>query len=75
MLPLFLKVSGSGAWHLSCLQLFSHLVKGGIFCHADFVVVTKGSPLSAVGDYEPISIALLSKAFEKIVAGKLSHRL
>ena len=43
---------------------------------ADAVPLPKGSPSSDVGDYRPISItSVLSKVFEKIVAGKLSHYL
>ena len=44
---------------------------------ADVFPVPKRSPSSAVGDYNrPISITpVLSKVFEKIVAGKLSHCL
>ena len=60
--------------------IFRHLFKGGSFpaCWrlADVVPVPKGSPSSDVGDYRPLSITpVLSKVFEKIVAGKLSHYL
>ena len=40
----------------------------------DVVPVPKGTLSSGVGDYRHISIILvLSKVFEKIIAGKLSH--
>ena len=60
--------------------IFRHLVKRGSFlvCWrlADDVPVTKESPSSEFGDYRPITVTtLLSKVFEKIVAGKLSHFL
>ena len=79
MFPLFFK---QVAWELApkLAVSFRHLVKGGCFpaCWrlADVVPVSKGSPSSDVGDYRPISIiSILSKVFEKIVAGKLSHYL
>ena len=60
--------------------ILRHLVRGGSFpAYWKLAVVgpvTKGSASSGVGDYRPISIApALSKAYEKIVAGNLSHFL
>ena len=56
--------------------IFRYLVKGGCWRLADVVPVSKNCSSSDVGNYEPISIApLLSKVFEKMVAGKLGHFL
>ena len=60
--------------------IFRHLVRGGSFpaCWrlADVVPVPKGSAFSDVSDFRPISITpVLSKVFEKTVAGKLSNFL
>ena len=61
-------------------MIFRHLVKGSSFlacCRlADVVPVLKESSFSDVGDYRLISITpVLSKVFEKIVAGKLNNCL
>ena len=77
--PLFYKPV---AWELASklALIFRRLVRGASFpvCRrlADVVPVSKKSSSSDVGDQKPIFItSILSKIFEKIAAGKLSHIL
>ena len=80
MFPIFYKrVAPKLASKLAVI--FRHLVRVGSFLAcwrlADVVPVLQGSAaFSDVGDYRPISITLvLSKVFENILVGKLSHFL
>ena len=70
------------AWGLArkLAAIFRHLVRGVSFsacCRlADVIPMTKESSSSDVADYRPILITpILSKVFEKIVAGNLSDFL
>ena len=60
--------------------IFTHLDKRGsipaCWRSADVVPASKVTVSSDVGEYSPISVTpLISKVFEKIIAGKLSHSL